>query len=615
MPGSVGTKSQLSPIKLKLKGQLLADQVMSAIEELVVEQDLTIPDAFTIRILDTSDESSQSSQGFFGLTSAHPFAIGDTVEIFMGFEESEGQTDSVLKAEVTSIELELDLENALPVAVIRGFDKSHRMNRERKSKTYANVSDSDIASTVISGAGLTPSTDSTSTVYPMVYQDDLTDWEFLRARANRVGYDLYVRGDTVYFKKPAAAGSARTKKFGIDLVRLRARRSASSQVTSVVVQSWDPKTGQQISGTASSVSTQILYGTARNGGSTASSAFGSGGKYVVVDSSVQTAAECTTLAQAILDDIAGDYEQLEGVCVGDSVLKPGCTVQLEGVGTTFAGQYFVSACTHRVDRERGYITQFVVNGRRPSTLSGLLREAGGDRRSIRTSGPPHPSVTEGIVTNVKDDEARGRIKVKLPWLSNADEVWARIASPLAGGSRGMFWLPEVNDEVLVAFQHGNIDRPYVIGYLWNNSAKPPLDVNTYVDGAGKPKQRTIKTPGGHELTFKETAESGAPSVLIKTQGGHQIELSDDSAAASVTVKTTGGHQVKLDDSSSKSVLIKSSGGHQVKLDDTGQAVTISDSSGASVKLSMGQMVEVKGGMINIEATGVLTLKGSVVKIN
>lgn len=81
-------------------------------------------------------------------------------------------------------------------------------------------------------------------------------------------------------------------------------------------------------------------------------------------------------------------------------------------------------------------------------------------------------LVRGIVVDVRDPEAAGRIKVKFPWLSREVETWARVSLPLGGNRTGLWALPEVNDEVVVGFEHGDVDRPIVIGSLWNGGNPP-----------------------------------------------------------------------------------------------------------------------------------------------
>jgi uncharacterized protein involved in type VI secretion and phage assembly len=131
-------------------------------------------------------------------------------------------------------------------------------------------------------------------------------------------------------------------------------------------------------------------------------------------------------------------------------------------------------------------------------------------------------VTIGVVTNNKDDQKMGRVKVKLPWLSEQDESdWARIVSPMAGNQRGFCMLPEVGDEVLVAFEHGDIRFPYVLGGLWNGKDKPPQ-----VNEDGKNNVREIRSRSGHAIVLDDT--EGKEKITISGKGGKNALVIDAS---------------------------------------------------------------------------------------
>lgn len=122
-------------------------------------------------------------------------------------------------------------------------------------------------------------------------------------------------------------------------------------------------------------------------------------------------------------------------------------------------------------------------------------------------------VVIGIVTNNKDPEGHGRVKVKFPWLSNEDESnWARVVSPMAGDQIGLFFLPEVDDEVLVVFQHGDINMPYVLGSLWNGKDAPPEK-----NDDGKNNIRMIKSRSGHIIKFDDTDGNEKIEIIDKTE--------------------------------------------------------------------------------------------------
>ena len=144
----------------------------------------------------------------------------------------------------------------------------------------------------------------------------------------------------------------------------------------------------------------------------------------------------------------------------------------------------------------------------------------------------YPGVATGIVKNLSDPEGLGRIELEFRWLSDSmRSSWAPVAAALAGKDRGAFFMPEIDDEVLVAFEHGDVNHPYIVGFLWNGVDTPPESNN---------QNRVIKTPGGHQLRFEDTA--GAKKVILKSHGGHHIEIDD--SAGSITVRG-GGRQIVM----------------------------------------------------------------------
>jgi uncharacterized protein involved in type VI secretion and phage assembly len=199
-------------------------------------------------------------------------------------------------------------------------------------------------------------------------------------------------------------------------------------------------------------------------------------------------------------------------------------------------------------------------------------------------------VVIGVVTDNEDKEGMGRVKVKFPWRDdNDDSYWARIASLMAGANRGTYFLPEVGDEVLVAFDHGDIHFPYVLGALWNGKDTPPETNND-----GKNNIRKITSRSGHKIIFNDDSESGKEKLEIHTKAGHKIVLDDSSG------------QEKID-------IVDKSGKNSVNIDSVQNAIAIK----SEMKLSIeSKMIDIKsGGMMNIEATGNLIIKGAMVMIN
>jgi uncharacterized protein involved in type VI secretion and phage assembly len=207
-----------------------------------------------------------------------------------------------------------------------------------------------------------------------------------------------------------------------------------------------------------------------------------------------------------------------------------------------------------------------------------------------------PGVVPAIVSNLKDPEQLGRIKVTFPWLAQESESdWLRILSPYAGNNYGVFFAPETGDEVLVAFQTGNIDAPYVIGSLWSSKNKPPEK-----NADGKNKIKLIKTKAGHTITFSDDKESQKAKIEIKSSAGNIITLDDAAGQEKIEIKDKGGGKISMD-ATQKAITIESG----MKLDIKANMITIEAKS----------TLNIKGAILKVEASGIAEIKGAMVKIN
>ena len=221
---------------------------------------------------------------------------------------------------------------------------------------------------------------------------------------------------------------------------------------------------------------------------------------------------------------------------------------------------------------------------RPSLLDLMQPPAGAaSEREGRFLG-----VVVGIVTNNEDPEKLGRVKLRFPWLSDEDEsFWARVATPMSGPERGFFFLPEVEDEVLVAFEHGDLRFPFVVGCLWNGQDKPPE--SEPLDGDGKVAKRVIKSRAGHVVRFDDTEGEEKIEIIDKTESNSIVF---DAASGTITIRAEGD------------VVIESTDGNVV-LRGKGIEVESTDSD-VSVKAT---------GSMSLESDSDLTIKGSTVNIN
>jgi uncharacterized protein involved in type VI secretion and phage assembly len=192
-------------------------------------------------------------------------------------------------------------------------------------------------------------------------------------------------------------------------------------------------------------------------------------------------------------------------------------------------------------------------------------------------------VVVGIVTNNQDPDNMHRVKVRFPWLNQDHESnWARVATSMAGNGRGAYFLPEVDDEVLVAFEHGLIDQPYVIGSLWNGKDKAPES-----NSDGKNNHRAFKSRSGHIIRFND--QDGAETVeIIDKTGNNKIVI--DSAKNTVTIEASSDIEIKSATGkltlSAVGIELKSKAGVQIEATST-------------MDLKANAQVTVKGAIINL----------------
>jgi uncharacterized protein involved in type VI secretion and phage assembly len=222
-------------------------------------------------------------------------------------------------------------------------------------------------------------------------------------------------------------------------------------------------------------------------------------------------------------------------------------------------------------------------------LIGLLTGDADAPSNGSDDGRPRASgVIPAVITNVSDRKNLGRVKVRFAFTGRVESRWARVAAPWAGAKRGAYFVPEVDDEVLVAFRDGNVKDPYVLGFLWSDTSVPPPEPGP------KPRRSAVRSRTGHRVVFDEG--DGQESVVIESAKGHRVVLSDHAKASDIELHVAGGRA-------------------SVKLDaDGGTAtVTVNDSGTISLDAPRGK-VTINAASIELTATGTISLDGQTVSV-
>ncbi len=436
-------------------------------------------------------------------------------------------------------------------------------------RSFVNVTDGDLASKIAQEQGLQVNVSQTSQVHPYVLQNNQSNLEFLQSRAQALGYLVFVEGKTLNMSPPKADGGTVELKWAETLHEFHPRMTTVGQVSASTVRGWDPEAKQAIVGKASNGNGTPHVGEQRAPGALAQSAFNLEAPLLTTDRPIRSQGEADTLAQAMLDRQTSRFIEAEGSCAGNGKIVAGASIKVSAVGDRFSGTYLVTSAHHVYNAQDGYTTRFAVSGQNPITLLSVIE-------GQPTAHTRIPGLVIGIVTDNQDPNHEGRVKVKYPWLGDDDASdWARVVVVGGGNQRGIEFLPEVNDEVLIGFEHGDIHFPYVLGGLWNGQDKPPAD--DALSGS-KVVKRVIKSRTGHVVTLDDT--DGGGGITIADRSGNQIQL--DTGSNALKIKTQGDVTIEAQGNFS----VKAQG--QVEID--GLGITVNGGAGT---------VDVKGSLINL----------------
>ena len=606
----MANESFANNLLVEVEGNQLPDDVKTLLSYAYVDDSRNLPDAFVLRFRDSGHVVLDKGG----------FKVGAKIKLKVQTSDPEGPQD-LLSGEVTAVAIDLDRIGTF--TEVRGYDHAHRLFRGRRVTAYPDMTIADIVRKVsqranipigkidnVKGFGGRPNT--------QLSQDNVSDWEFLSRLADAVGAQIAVRDGKLNFElpeKPSGAPATTAKATANPLVleahrtlvSLRASVTAAEQVPEVQVHGWDYQNKQAITATA----TPKNAGTDVPGVDPVALAgkFGSP-PFLDAASPRRAQGEADATARALADKFGSACTELDGVAKGNPKLRAGAAVTLTGVGAPFSGKYTLTSTRHLFNAEVGYTTEFTVSGRQERSLYGLV--AGG------AAGSSWPGVVPAQVSDIKDPAKLGRVKLTFPWLDkDFTSTWARTVQLGAGKDRGTLVLPEVGDEVLVGFEHGDFEAPYVFGGLYNSKDTSPKLTKEPIDGnSGQVTTRGFVSRKGHKLEFAEDdgiiLSSGDAKFVVKIDQKNQVI--EVTSGKSVTVKAQNGVSIDAGtgplELKGQKVTVKSQTDASVE---AGTQLKLNGTAGVKVE---GATVSVAGqGQTELSASGVVTVRGSLVKIN
>lgn len=510
------------------------------------------------------------------------FKPGSEIEIKLGYQS---KNDSIFKGVVVKQSIRVD-EGSISKLEITCKDKADSLTRNRENATFTEIKDSDLIQQLIEGAGLTASVTATTIEHKEIVQSDSTSWDLLNIRAAINGMvvvtDVVDGKNKVTVDIPELSDAPELQiQFGYDMVEFDTEIDATNQYSGVECSAWDIATQAMITATAEE---PTINEQGDETGEDLSEALSAGVKKLKT-SGFMTEDELQTWADAELLRLRLSRFTGSVTFHGSAKAKANSTIKLLGLSDRFNGNAYISGVTHTVDSGRWQTVAQIglpaesfaeVNAVSSPTASGLI--------------PGINGLQTGIVKKVNEDpDNEFRVQVTMPILGeDSDPVWARLSTFYAGNGVGAYFMPEVNDEVILGFMNDDPRFPIILGSVFSSSIpapETPDEENTI---------KTLMTQGKLQLKFDDENKE----LTVVTPGLNTIVLSDK--AKGVTITDQNENTIQMDD---KGVVIESKSALSIK---AANAIKIE---GDSIELSGSSKLDMAS------SGGPTTVKGTTVAIN
>jgi uncharacterized protein involved in type VI secretion and phage assembly len=399
--------------------------------------------------------------------------------------------DALFSGEVTALEYVYGSAHGYDLRV-RAYDPLHRLRKRQTVRVHVQVTVADLAQELVADLGLAVSAADSGPLWQHLIQHQQTDFELLDGVAQACGLYLAVRSDELHLLTLAGIGEPVPLALGQSLLEARIEVNGDPACRSVTATGWDPLRVETHAGTADAARVGRLVGADVSPGQVG----GSGGRDLV-DQATPDDRHAEGIAQSELDVRVAREVTFWGIAEGDARLQPGTPVDVAGVAGELAGRYVLTAVTHTIDHRTGFVSE------------------------LQTAPPPPPTrprnavVALGEVTRVDDPDGRGRVRVSLPTYGRVETDWMGVLSPGAGPQKGLVALPNVGDQVLVLFAHGDPGQGIVLGGLWGMTGPPDSGAE-----GGAIRRYLFGTSGGQRLLLDDVGER----LRLEDSSGSYFEL-------------------------------------------------------------------------------------------
>ena len=613
-------------------------EISGKVMEIVVDLDCFMPAMFTI-VFNDSIETPQFP--VFKLTDDQLlFRIGAAISITIITTNTATKipsTNLLFMGEITAVEPNFREDGQVDLK-IRGYDYGHRLTLGKNTRSWGigfapTVNEAEIIGLIAESNGLIPMMEIPTLLeimYSSIIQYNQSDWDFLWSRARLFGYQVYVQEKMLYFtpaQQPRWLVPVELA-WGQNMISFKPRFVADGAVMDAMANGYDPDL--KIPMEAPSIpgigeidpTTSPLAAKEPTGSTAVLEGFQSRAMDRVVHPMIKTPIIAELLANARFLEHESHYVRASGVAVGNPNLVAGSLATVLNVGERFTGEYYVTSARH-VIRRGDYRVDFEVSGRNPFTLAHFT---GQDPQENKIYG-----AVIGIVTDIADPEFLGRVKVMYPWMPSSNFVpinsgMARMAIQGGGRGSGIYWSPSISDEVLVVFEQGDVNQPYIVGVLWNDLDRPPEALPGQAVLEGFVGQHILKSRMGHTIVLDDTP--GEEKITIKDVVGNSIEINtveeeitimavgniSFECAGQFSVKAAGGitmqTEAEVSIEAAASISLVTEGEATIEAGPSG--ITITD---ASVNIEAPEVSIEAEAAVSVAAAGTVTVEAPMIMLN
>ena len=555
-----------------------------------VEQAFNLPAVAEIEIVDAQQGSIDSLTMLPGsLVQVRAVAGDDPV----GF--------AIFTGRVETLEVRYDDVNGLR-SVVRAFDGAHSLLRSNVTANYPFMSYSEVAALLATEHELIPDVVPHPVVHTCVVQANETSWDFLVRLGREIGYVAIVTIDSItgltylYFGPPTPNGVVEVELGDEAIGHLSASTSASGLAATASTRGWDQSLAIPAIGEAPPVGVTAITPVLPE---ELGVEFSPTGQRISLERLAENEAAAEAASAGFAMRLAGAFANLEGEVRGDPSIRPRTSIVLIKAGM-LTGEYVVSAAQHVfMPILGGYRTSFTCSGHEDRSLRGLTTPV--------KQQPTLHGVYPAIVTDVEDPEGLGRVLLSFPWLAETYvSPWARVIQAGAGPMMGMQILPEPLDEVLVAFENGQLDAPYVLGGLYSTERRGAIGADSLIQGVTM--KRAFTSRAGHQLVFDDSPET--PGVLLQTTFGAScmIRISPETG---ITISTVEEQPIIIN--SASEVTINSEGAVIVNSADVtinGEG-DVSISAEGAIAISAAEELNLAATSVTVEAEDISLVAGEI----